>query len=704
MLITSNPRLRGFYEDTLNLAASIVIKFDPAIDAINVDVMNFNYTIDKYVPSTWKFYMNIRGQYHATDTMMSIKSIDTLEQIDFTLENMAIHRATANAYSFGSDFYKALVARFPTQELLIRGIINPCPIEEPWNLPDGTILNYETTLIEPREYDLLYDMENWIKRYLQRWFQSDYPRFNDLHVSDTLAGLMTKLLPYILTHRFQRVKTSQTHTFFIREYLRSNMYLDEYVDYLTHRQLMYLYKNVHRLISHAGKESTLRELTSRILIERGVPLITYDIRSDLSQMNSFREEAEYEALEVRVSDDTDTNITTTRTVESLANALDGVAPGNEDATPEDIRRIEEAMRNSRFSRVPTKILESTIIDTSNYTNYSVSDVLFNEWIRMIGEGRYAASFTGSNPVTGETLDLETKDAFLMYIYLLNYRYRGQDPSFANWDIPPFAATSVRVQSLPPFSQLLNVFASKRKRQAVPYINFMLEDQVQVGTYSNVFSFYEYCDAVFKKDIAIRRMFANVENLYFRGEMEAALTLFYRRYDYTLATGNYKDWAALRGVDASIFTTEQIEGLMANITEQLLGIVDTKETTLKSLHSALLGIMERFSSYDTIYLSSVNAEGMLLSDWPSLRIGDVDTSIQYHHIERIADLRSETKTQTSLRHYEYREPPKIQSSESYDIHRHYSQDIGLNADSGYINHRTIIGESKNFASNVKRTYE
>lgn len=146
----SSAYYRIFVSQVMTLAKTMVVKSEVAAETINRELQSFGESLSSD-PHTWKYYMNLAGLYHPTDTVMTVTSMDTLEEIEFTRDNLKIFRATASAYAYGSRYYRDLVARYPTQETLILGILNPIDINKALGAQDGDILYYDTTLVESQK-------------------------------------------------------------------------------------------------------------------------------------------------------------------------------------------------------------------------------------------------------------------------------------------------------------------------------------------------------------------------------------------------------------------------------------------------------------------------------------------------------------------------------------------------------------------------
>jgi hypothetical protein len=191
----------------LDLTRTLVVKSSASADAINHELVALGQEVHDNDPESWKYYLHLAGEYHYTDTQMTIKSLDTSEEILFTKESLTHHLATTREYRLFGSYYRALVNRYPDQEDLIRGILNPVDMETAIAAVDGQILYYDQELVESNEENLIPKLENWCKVFSRRWLVRAYAQVDDLYVPAHLAT-MYMLIPSVVMN----IRLGNCHT------------------------------------------------------------------------------------------------------------------------------------------------------------------------------------------------------------------------------------------------------------------------------------------------------------------------------------------------------------------------------------------------------------------------------------------------------------------------------------------------------------
>lgn len=169
--ISQNNYVQIYVNNCKLLIRTMIVKSSFAANAINKELQTLlgSEAVNEHDPTTWKYYMNLAGEYHSTDKPMFVISLDTKERILFSPENLLIHKLTADSYAHGSRYYLALVNQYPEQEFLINCILTPCDKRTAIDAGDGSILSYQKNLVEDTETTLIQELEIFAKNFISRW-------------------------------------------------------------------------------------------------------------------------------------------------------------------------------------------------------------------------------------------------------------------------------------------------------------------------------------------------------------------------------------------------------------------------------------------------------------------------------------------------------------------------------------------------------
>lgn len=375
----SNAYYKLYIENTLQLAETIVIKSERTAQVLN-DVIIKNYG-DSYVnpsdPTTWKYYQNICGIYHVTDTPIVITSLDTAQEITFTKENLELHPTTARAYRFGSRYYRELMLEYPEQEMLILGILYPADMAHATTAQDGSVLSYPPYLIEDTEPSLIPNIEKWSRKYRIRYYNKQYNNAHELFDPAHQGLMYLSLVPHILNLRTQACKTDEVHSFHIRQYLASHGMLDRFLDSMTRKQALFFYRNIAYIERNSGKQDTFEWLVQKVLTDRNLPLVEYTMRHNTSRLISdLYPEIGFKATSINnVFGNVDEK--TQYSLDDILNKEVPLAPDNLYFSEINKSKINNLFIDSLSSVVQTKVLECSVLDYSDSSKYSKQDIALN---------------------------------------------------------------------------------------------------------------------------------------------------------------------------------------------------------------------------------------------------------------------------------------------------------------------------------------
>lgn len=600
-----------YHESVTALAATLVVKDEATCQVINSRLSSLGYKVDESDFTSWKYYLNLSGRYHPTDKLMKVTSMDTHEEIDFTRENMDIHRATWREYQYGSRYYAELISKYPYQDMLIHGILNPVDMAAAIAAPDHSILYYDASLVESRETNLIPKLQEWIHAQFIRWAQEDYRINNSLFIAARLAIIFMAMPGAIKSIRTDNCRTPNVHSYHIRRYLASFGPLDSYYDHMNEFQRLYFYRNIRYIMRNNGKDEIFRELTQNVMTKRHFPVAEYELQQNDGEVaTKFDPEIQY--LRTSINDIPSAlglDVKNTRQMLDLQRPL---ARSNYSEMEYAEEYIPEQAVRSLNSVVETKVLESNVLDLKESEPYTLSEILLNQWIYLADNGKYRSVMTISMPNGGEEYKLTMKEAYIVYQYLFMLRL-GVDMV----EIPQIMVKRVRRDPLPTFEELRSI--TTRKNTSDAFIHEALRDNVPLTTYVSVDSFLKTCMDIQKRMLLHRDLYAFREDLFQYAEIQLMTNRLYADIRVDMDHGqNYQAWLRDRGLDFSGYYPAELDEVMMNIINQATGLELRSSMTLKDIQKAMLGIMSQLSSYSVQYIQQINESALVMLDWGHVR--------------------------------------------------------------------------------------
>jgi hypothetical protein len=599
------------------LAKTMVIKSAASADAINAYVTNaFGLAVDETNPASWKYYLNMTGLYHQIDTPMTVISLDTQQTIVFNVPNLQIHLATKKAYAYGSQYYTDLVARYPLQEELILGILNPVDITAAIAAADSSILWSDPTLVESNETNLIPQLQTWINGFMFRWNVANYALVDSLYVSAQLIPLYGFLPAAILAIRFANCRTLYANTYHVQEFLASNAQLDSYMDYLQQGQALWLYRNIRYIQRNPGTQATFNWLMQNILTPQSIPLASFEMQWNVSALpDTVVPTIEYTRTPLNLGYNlagTDIRTTTDFITEEepLARSNTSVAAYYEVET-------DSLMQISLEDKLPTKILESNLTDTTDASPFTLSSMLLNEWLYMASTGQFASYVEVTNNAKAITYTLSVADAFVLYYYCFYAQY-----GITLTDIPVFYATCVLKSVLPTLAEMEAMVDINH----VPYtwLEQALELLPTLTTYVSIQAFYDAIVELHTALLTQRLIYTQPQSFQGRAQAENAILSMYQDIGVQLSPSidNFSDWLISRNIDLSDMTTGEFSSLASTLLASATGTDLATTTTLAATQTAMIAIMQRLSSYTVQYIAIINPSGLYVADWAAPRLGDI----------------------------------------------------------------------------------
>lgn len=269
--------INQYYAEILAFTNTLSVRILDVSIAMNKAIINNGGTVssDK---TTWKYFLNLSGVKHVTNTDVKLTVIETGVVESLSVELLNAYPYTKKELMKGSNFYKELILKYPDDTVFIKGCIYPADIDKAVNSVDGTILAYNKDYVEVSEYTLISQLENFIISYLNRWFVRAYTIIDELYLPTMLGNLYVSIPNKIVNLRLEAINTNEVHSFHMEHYFRSRLNIWDNVQALRPSTKYWLYKNLDYLMKHVGKESTFQTILTKIFDDNNVGVGEYLLR------------------------------------------------------------------------------------------------------------------------------------------------------------------------------------------------------------------------------------------------------------------------------------------------------------------------------------------------------------------------------------------------------------------------------------------
>lgn len=649
-----------------SLAKTIVFKCHNSAIATNRWLEELGYVVEWDRPETWKYYLNLSGQYHQFDhdyladvggyIPVQIAGNNGPITTSFTKELITGSNAdagTAAEYAYGSKSYKLLVSKYKLLEPLIMGILYSVDLKVAISAPDWTILHmggyyatpfknnsdlyvYHTrendlieSLIEDQEVNLIPEIQKYITNVMTRWITPEYCSVDNLYLATCIGNLAAMIPTKIANLRLANCKTNMAHSFHVSQYLESHGFLGKYVPYIGFKESLWLYRNVDWLQNNFGKTQTFDAIVENVLTPSNVPLSGYRLVHD----NSDMDKATLYPTPMMVMDVINFKQSGTGTdTFSVRNILDkeiSLARENQ----YDIENIENLItrrsNRDKFNNLSTKVLESVMIDYSDYSPFSLSDMLLNHWIYHSYNGDYKGTIYITNPYTSERIQLSPLNAFILMTYCY---YKGalnveveKVPTLHLRLLPKTQGGWIPSEKHLPFPSLddlkygtdANYITSKELESLYDPHNFNFNIRSSDAFYAEVKKVHEVTLSRFYKVCA-------VSDMYGRAMAQHAMQQYYWNDVVVNLSSNdesYTSWLSRMSIDLSNLSNEELVEMGDQLLILSTGVQTSTENQLRNLQKSCIDVLKFFSSYTVQFLDSTLISSPAMGDVKTIRIGE-----------------------------------------------------------------------------------
>lgn len=610
-----NIEFDEYVRDTLSLVRTLVVKIESVALRENsvLEASGFAVSNDK---KTWRYYMNLNGDYHPTDTPMWINSIDTGEDILFNKANMAFHIATFREYGKGGYWFKRISDAYPGQVELIKGILKPIPYETTISAENYKILSYNKNLVLWNEDQLIPYLQRFIYGIVPQLFNHEYIYTDNLMLPVT--GVMTlymAIIEEIMTIRHEHIGSRHAHDFYVWARIDSYGEFSKYKASLTKTQTMWMYNDVGWIYNNPGAQYTFDLMLKNLLSAADIPLAHYSmVENTKTQLVDLQPTPLYRRLNLNLQDKyglEPTYITTNQLI--LKEQVLAKDNYNQSAIWEDhaLRKATQSLH----SELPTKVLESKMMDYTNRHANTKMSVTFNNWIYLAGKGYYNGKVLVRDPKTGKDVRLAVGDAYYIWRHLTDIA-RGRVQTYicpAYYQnvmkaVPPSLDELIRIGG-PRFIPLYMAFDIRAlwvPRQIFVSPEFLMEQS----------------DEIYNVMWKHTKLYSQFYDLNKRARVKNTTEMMYESGFVQLTTATtYQELLNRYELDFSDHAPEEAQYFAWEIFKRVTGWDTSSNPSLRIRQEALINIMMTLSSY-TIQTVREMDDGQDVTELPNeIFVGD-----------------------------------------------------------------------------------
>ena len=602
----NNIELDAYLTSVFRLARTMVIKIEAVAVRDNNMLLNAGYPVSSN-KTTWRYYMNMNGDYHPTDEPMYVKSVDTGDNIVFSKENMEIHLATFREYNSGGDLFQRLNSTYPAQSELIRGILAPIPYADTIGAEDYKILKYNPNLVLWNEDQLIPKLQAWVLVEKAHLFENDYMITDNLMLPVAIMQLYADLIKAICTIRFEAIGTRNVHDFYIWSHIDSYGDFSKYKNSLTRFQTMWLYRNIAWIKNNPGQQYTFNKLMNNLLTPAMIPLAKYDmVETTETQLEDLTPTPLYRKLQMNLLEEYGRAASF---IDTRALILKQQSVAKDNLANTSIY-YQDALQKGQFSlhsELPTKTLESAMKDYSSRHIETLMSTVYNEWIYLAGKGIFNGKILVVDPKTGQSIRLPVGDAYYVWRYLGDWSM-GKKPLV----IEPAQYQNVMRVTPPSIAELIGIGgpafinqsdAKGIRDQWIPVDQFVAPEYLMA-----------YSAGVYKAQWSHRKIFSHYYDLNMRARVKNTCSLMYDTGYMTTLTKHttYRSLMDAYELDFSEYTAEEARNFAWDIFKRVTGWDSNAQPSLRAKQSDLIDIMTRLSSY-TIHVITSMDDGVDLTE-------------------------------------------------------------------------------------------
>lgn len=610
--------IESFYKEVFKLSKSITFKLS-GIDVV-MEQNSSDPRLDTKDIADFKYYKHIAGERHKDDEDIFINVIELEEKRLLTKELLETYKLTKEELLKQDEFYNNLVNEYPTLITYIDGCINPLDKQTVFEAEDGTILSFNSKFLEPQEYNLIPELETYIKNYISRWYNKFYLLVDELYLQGFISVLSTSIVNEIVNIRLKNINTNRVHSFFLESFFDSHFSLWNSVSKLNKETILWLYRNLPYMIKNIGQNQTFELLLKKVFEENNVGIGGYNLEYQDTKLNKdvynhlklpFNYTPVVASLEKLNKTFIETN--NIKSVnEILTEELD-LSNYREERKNYLIETYNKNINTDIAGVVPSKVLEINTLETFDSYNRDVYSSIFDTWAYLLDQGLYG-SFTDENITsakveitddnTNQVYRVSSKTGFYMVLKILLVIAKKEKERLSNLIYGRAYDRTLNVEKV-----LANTLHQDGYTEKL--YNYIKDNYPLPNVYTSAMEVSPYIESVLDFSKNLWLLDANSENAIVSANIKNFVYLAVKHAKYKIhnhPNGKTIDELLLaEGINFQISKDYNYLSMIREIYLKCLGIKVNDNTEIISLLDTYKDLLNKLTSYTLQAIGSVKSE-------------------------------------------------------------------------------------------------
>jgi len=622
--------LQQYVDDNIVLAKSMVIKLTDIGEQINNSLkalFNIDIPSDKH---DWKYFLNLSGQPHSTNSRDIKINILELNQIrPFNIDTLDKYPDTRASLTGFSNYYNELIYKYPNDIAYINGCINPVNIDVAISAPEGTILTYDDTLVEEQELSIIRKLEKFIIDYLARWHLKNYMVCDELYMSSMLATLYGAIPNKLMNIRLANARSNEAHSFHVEHYFRSNFNLWDDVQVLNKESLWWLYNNLDYIIKHGGRESTTDLILNKIFNVNniGVGRIMLGFQDATLKKSPTLDESVYNnstsnIISIKANDSYFMNNNKTRSIQTfidtqlaskqITSDLFKNDPFYTDIFKEKLNGKNDVLENTKtFDINPVVLLDIYGLD--------LFETIVDTWAHKAYNDQYLALQYFTDPNTNARYTLSPKQGFLVLIKMIAMLYGD-----TNTTIDDYYYNNVISPSYDKSTLINNLFTTEDLSDIADVILANVPNTVFISTNTK---FTTYINDILKLFVTVKLIDSNIEDLSISTDIKAIANRLAQRGVISISKGKTIDELLMaEGINISMPGIYNPKLTIAELLLVFTGMNVDIYQKFTDINDHYISIFNKLTSYTTQINYTSDGAKSLYSEYTTMSVNHITKGV------------------------------------------------------------------------------